>query len=106
MGAGRLDARGPHKIEGAGMTEGDGRGSYDAGSGWPGSPGSSAAAAQAGGIPFRPLSLGEIFNGAITSMRQSPAATLGMAALLSVGGESCDSARSRSRSITCAVPAG
>ncbi len=66
------------------MTEGEGRGSYDAGSGWPGSPGSPAAAAQAGGIPFRPLSLGEIFNGAITSMRRSPPATLGMAALLSV----------------------
>jgi hypothetical protein len=66
------------------MTEGDGRGSHDAGGGWPGWPGLPAASPQAGGIPFRPLSLGEIFNGAITSMRRSPAATLGMAALLSV----------------------
>jgi hypothetical protein len=46
--------------------------------GWP------AAATLSGGIPLRPLSLGEIFNGAITSMRRSPAATLGAAALLSV----------------------
>ncbi len=38
----------------------------------------------AGGIPLRPLSLGEIFNGAVTSMRRSPAASLGIAALLSV----------------------
>jgi hypothetical protein len=37
-----------------------------------------------GGIPLRPLSLGEIFNGAVTSMRRSPVASLGTAALLSV----------------------
>lgn len=37
-----------------------------------------------GSIPLRPLSLGEIFNGAVTSMRRSPAASLGVAALLSV----------------------
>jgi hypothetical protein len=39
-----------------------------------------------GGIPLRPLSLGDIFNGAVTSMRRSPAASLGTAALLSVVG--------------------
>ncbi len=43
-----------------------------------------AAARLPGDIPLRPLSLGEIFNGAITSMRRSSAATLGSAALLSV----------------------
>jgi hypothetical protein len=37
-----------------------------------------------GGITLRPLSLGEIFNGAVTSMRRSPSASLGIAALLAV----------------------
>jgi hypothetical protein len=37
-----------------------------------------------GSIPLRPLSLGEIFNGAVASMRRGPAASLGIAALLSV----------------------
>jgi hypothetical protein len=37
-----------------------------------------------GGIPLRPLSLGELLNGAVTSMRRSPAASLGFAAVLSV----------------------
>ena len=87
------------------MTEGNGGESQSAVGGWPGQPPGShapatpllasraleyclpgwpAASSLAGGIPFRPLSLGEIFNGAITSMRRSPAATLGTAALLSV----------------------
>jgi len=78
------------------MTDTTGGDTQSADDGWPSPPAaydpllaysapiSSAAAPQPGGIPLRPLSLGEIFNGAITSMRRSPAATLGTAALLSV----------------------
>ena len=36
-----------------------------------------------GGLPLRPLGMGEIFNGAITSMRQAPGAALGSATALS-----------------------
>ena len=77
------------------MTEGSG-GGEPADTGWPGRPpGNPAtggqpgvvawrpAAPQSGAIPLRPLSLGEIFNGAITSMRRSPAASLGIGAALS-----------------------
>jgi hypothetical protein len=52
-------------------------------SGQPGAEAWRPAAPQPGAIPLRPLSLGEIFNGAITSMRRSPAASLGVAAALS-----------------------
>ncbi len=38
-----------------------------------------------GGLPLRPLGMGEIFNGAITSMRQAPGAALGSATALSAG---------------------
>jgi hypothetical protein len=46
-----------------------------------GQPGWSAAPAP-GGIPLRPLSLGDIFNGAVTSARRNPAATFGLAAIV------------------------
>jgi hypothetical protein len=39
-------------------------------------------AAEPGGIPLRPLAFGEILNGAITSIRRNPRATLGLAAIL------------------------
>jgi hypothetical protein len=35
-----------------------------------------------GGIPLRPLGVGEILSGAFTSIRQNPAATLGLSAIL------------------------
>jgi hypothetical protein len=35
-----------------------------------------------GGIPLRPLNLGDIFNGAVTSARRNPAATFGLAAIV------------------------
>jgi hypothetical protein len=35
-----------------------------------------------GGIPLRPLAVGEILSGAFTSIRQNPAATLGLSAVL------------------------
>jgi len=35
-----------------------------------------------GGIPLRPLGVGEILSGAFTSIRQNPAATLGLSAVL------------------------
>ncbi|HEY1616371.1 MAG TPA: glycerophosphoryl diester phosphodiesterase membrane domain-containing protein [Streptosporangiaceae bacterium] len=41
-----------------------------------------AGAPQPGGIPLRPLVLGDILNGAITSMRRNPAATIGLAAIV------------------------
>jgi hypothetical protein len=41
------------------------------------------SAPQPGAIPLRPLGLGEIYNGAIASMRQSPAASFAIAAALS-----------------------
>jgi hypothetical protein len=35
-----------------------------------------------GGIPLRPLALGDIYSGAVTSARRNPAATFGLAAIL------------------------
>jgi hypothetical protein len=45
---------------------------------WPGQP----QAPKPGVIPLRPLGVGEILDGAFTSIRRNPRATLGMAALL------------------------
>jgi hypothetical protein len=39
-------------------------------------------AAEPGGIPLRPLAFGEILNGAVTTIRRNPMATLGPAAIL------------------------
>jgi hypothetical protein len=47
-----------------------------------GYPGYGRSAPEPGGIPLRPLAVGEILNGAITSIRQNPAATLGLSAIL------------------------
>jgi hypothetical protein len=47
-----------------------------------GYPGYGAPAPEPGGIPLRPLGVGEILNGAFTSIRQNPAATLGLSAIL------------------------
>lgn len=44
-------------------------------------PGWSAETAP-GGIPLRPLALGDIYSGAVTSARRNPAATFGLAAIL------------------------
>jgi len=41
-----------------------------------------AGAPQPGGIPLRPLALGDILNGAITAIRRNPAATVGLAAIV------------------------
>src|SRR5262249_53848892 len=35
-----------------------------------------------GGIPLRPLALGDILNGAVTSARRNPVATFGLAAIV------------------------
>jgi hypothetical protein len=52
------------------------------GYGWPGyGPGGQAASAP-GGIPLRPLALGDIYSGALTSARRNPVATFGIAAIL------------------------
>ena len=40
------------------------------------------AAPAPGGIPLRPLGLGDILNGAVTSARRNPAATFGLAAIV------------------------
>jgi hypothetical protein len=45
-------------------------------------PGYRAPGPAPGGIPLRPLAVGEILSGAFTSIRQNPAATLGLSALL------------------------
>ena len=50
------------------------------GYGWPGSGGWFVAPAP-GGVPLRPLSLGDILNGAVTLARRNPAATFGLAAI-------------------------
>ncbi len=55
------------------MTDSRTPGGYPAASGW-------------GGPLLRPLGVGEIFNGAITAMRQSPAASFCIAAVLSGAG--------------------
>jgi len=47
-----------------------------------GPPGGWAPGPQPGGIPLRPLAVGEILSGAFTSVRQNPAATLGLSAIL------------------------
>jgi hypothetical protein len=47
-----------------------------------GYPGYGTPAPEPGGIPLRPLGVGEILNGAFTSVRQNPAATLGLSAIL------------------------
>jgi hypothetical protein len=58
-----------------------GYGQYGPQGGW------NAASPQPGGIPLRPLALGDILNGAFTSIRRNPKATLGFSAIvLSVSG--------------------
>ena len=47
-----------------------------------GQPGGWTAAPAPGGIPLRPLGLGDILNGAVTSARRNPAATFGLAAIV------------------------
>ena len=47
-----------------------------------GHPGYGRSGPGPGGIPLRPLAVGEILSGAFTSIRQNPAATLGLAAIL------------------------
>jgi Membrane domain of glycerophosphoryl diester phosphodiesterase len=47
-----------------------------------GLPNAGQAAPQPGGIPLRPMGVGEILSGAFTSIRQNPAATLGLSAIL------------------------
>jgi hypothetical protein len=41
-----------------------------------------SAAAAPGGVPLRPLSLGDILNGAVTLARRNPAATFGLTAIV------------------------
>jgi hypothetical protein len=48
---------------------------YGYGPGW-------SAESSPGGIPLRPLALGDIYSGAVTSARRNPAATFGLAAIL------------------------
>ena len=47
-----------------------------------GQPGGWATAPAPGGIPLRPLGLGDILNGAVVSARRNPAATFGLAAIV------------------------
>ena len=47
-----------------------------------GRPGGWTSAPAPGGIPLRPLGLGDILNGAVTSARRNPAATFGLAAIV------------------------
>src|SRR4030081_1990144 len=47
-----------------------------------GQPGYGRSGPQPGGIPLRPLGVGEILSGAFTQIRQNPAATLGLSAIL------------------------
>ncbi|HEX4656595.1 MAG TPA: hypothetical protein VH307_04355, partial [Streptosporangiaceae bacterium] len=47
-----------------------------------GQPGYGQPGPEPGGIPLRPLALSEILSGALTSIRQNPAATLGLSAIL------------------------
>jgi hypothetical protein len=44
-----------------------------------------AGAPAPGGIPLRPLAVGDILSGAFTSVRRNPAATLGLAAIVLTG---------------------
>ncbi|CAN5499014.1 hypothetical protein BH09ACT8_BH09ACT8_15680 [soil metagenome] len=50
----------------------------------PGYPGQPPVPLQPGVIPLRPLSLSDIFNGAVTYVRRNPKATLGLAAVVVV----------------------
>jgi hypothetical protein len=54
------------------------------GYGYPGYgyPGYGRSGPEPGGIPLRPLAVGEILSGALTSIRQNPAATLGLSVIL------------------------
>jgi hypothetical protein len=52
--------------------------------GWGSPPAWGPVAAKPGVIPLRPLGIGEILDGAITSIRQNPRAMLGLAALLAL----------------------
>jgi hypothetical protein len=52
-------------------------GQYGQQGGW-----NTASAPQPGGIPLRPLSLSDILNGAFTSIRRNPKATLGFSAIV------------------------
>ena len=54
---------------------------YGPGYGRPG-PGGWNAAPAPGGVPLRPLALGDILNGAVTLARRNPAATFGLAAIV------------------------
>ena len=45
-------------------------------------PWNTAGAPAPGGIPLRPLALGDILNGAVTSIRRNPVATIGIAAIV------------------------
>ena len=47
-----------------------------------GYPGYGRSGPEPGGIPLRPLAVGEILSGAFTSIRQNPTATLGLSAVL------------------------
>jgi len=47
-----------------------------------GRPGGWTQAPAPGGIPLRPLALGDILNGAVTSARRNPVATFGLAAIV------------------------
>jgi len=47
-----------------------------------GRPGGWADSPAPGGIPLRPLGLGDMLNGAVTSARRNPAATFGLAAIV------------------------
>ena len=47
-----------------------------------GYPGYGRTGPEPGGIPLRPLAVGEILSGAFTSIRRNPAATLGLSAIL------------------------
>jgi hypothetical protein len=55
---------------------------YGAGGPGYGRPGGWTVAPAPGGIPLRPLALGDILNGAVTSARRNPAATFGLAAIV------------------------
>jgi hypothetical protein len=54
---------------------------YRPGYGRPG-PGGWSAAPAPGGVPLRPLSLGDILNGTVTLARRNPAATFGLTAIV------------------------
>jgi hypothetical protein len=52
------------------------------GQGYGQGPWNTAGAPAPGGIPLRPLALGDILNGAVTSIRRNPVATIGIAAII------------------------